>query len=133
MTEEKPAKDDAVEKNGVEPDKPPTRKLAVLIAVLAVLVVLAIVGLWRLLIYQTRIERELKANPETAEVKELNKQNRSKLQTEPMFNPKTGTYTVPIDHAMKLIASDPRRLEPAPLPKGAERPGRPKPAAREAK
>ena len=74
MTEEKPAKDDAVEKNGVEPDKPPTRKLAVLIAVLTVLVVLAIVGLWRLLIYQTRIERELKANPETAEVKELNKQ-----------------------------------------------------------
>ncbi len=101
---------------GVEPDEPPTRRLFLQLAALAVVLVAALLGLWQFFKSSTAAEiyrKELSVP--SRELSELSARDEGRLGTYDVVDEAKGIYQIPVQRAMEKLCADPSLLAPAPV------------------
>jgi hypothetical protein len=101
----------------VEPDAPPTTRIFLQIVVLAVILLVALAGLWQYFGLGVREEvyRKELSLP-SRELAEVAARDEGRLTRYDVISAPQGQYQIPIKRAMQLLVDNPSLLEPVPLP-----------------
>lgn len=109
-----------------ELDVPPSFRIMAAVAILTVVLVVAVIGVWQLVLVTSDAEVQRKElGPDNPELVELRARDRGRLEGYDAIDRDAGRYQIPIERAMDLLVRKPELIASRPAASGSALPSTP--------